>query len=181
MSIVETVSVIFRAYKYFKETYRQLGANEVSLQQLLEEIFLYEALILIYAEKINDPSSPDGSSYEDPIKLFSKGISGVHNLLLDYTSKEHSRLRRAWNFCKNWCSTADNAAKINEYTENISRAVKLLGFAGEVLILNKVERIREEQAEFQNKLCVLLGNFTENATRSARSPLIFQNRFQILS
>ncbi len=50
--VVEAISIIFNAYKYFKETYATLSANEVALQQLLDEIFLYEALVLIYAEKI---------------------------------------------------------------------------------------------------------------------------------
>jgi len=165
--VAEAVSIIFNAYKYFKETYEKLSANEVTLQQLLDEIFLYEALIRIYAEKIQSTAGPsqDRLPFAEPIKLFSNGISGVHGLLLDYTSKKQSRLQRAWNFCKNWCSTAENAAKIKDYTENVARAIQLLEFAGEVLILNKVDAMVEEQAEVQRKMSFLLGNLDQNAAR----------------
>jgi hypothetical protein len=162
-SDMDYFSLIASAYKFFKETYGQLKENEEALQQLLDELFLYEPLILIYAEQFNKRET----QYAEPVKLFSESVSGLHGLLLDYSSEKLSRLQRAWNFCKNWVSSDENSIKIKRFTENMSRAVELLGFSGEVLILNKIEKFRGEQA----KVFSLLANLTS----AARSSLSFMS------
>ena len=161
-------------HTYFKETNEQLTANEDALRKLLDELLNYEPLIRIYAEKIKDSGGPsqDSSPYAKPIKQFSEGISGVHDLLLDYTSKKLSGLHRAWNFCKNWCSTTENSAKIKAYTKNVARAVESLEFSAEVLILEKVDAMLEDQAQTKNKISILLSRLDENADRSVVNPML---------
>ena len=116
MSIIETIGLIFQAYSYFKDTYRALRENEELLRDVLDEIFLYEALIGIYAQKLREEQNPSQSAFVEPIQKFASGVIGFRSLLSQYNEKK-GVVAKAWNYCRTWCCTPQNSSRIKKYSE----------------------------------------------------------------
>jgi hypothetical protein len=164
MSVVEAICAIGCAYKYLKETYRLLKQNEDDVRDLLDEVFLYEGLLDIYAKEVMTSLDPEQSPFARAINMFHMGISGMQQLMVDYT-KSSSMLKRAWTFCKQWCCTAENALKIKRIIDSMTRSVQLLNFAGNVRILQKVNQIMVSQTEIQSQFCKTLQDINTQNVR----------------
>jgi hypothetical protein len=114
--ILATIAAILQTYSYFKNTYRTLQENEVVLREVFDEIFLYEKIIEIYAQKIKDDANLSQSTFIGPIQKFAAGVNGFRSLLTDY-SKSKGLIAKAWNFCRTWCCTEQNSRRIKKYTQ----------------------------------------------------------------
>ncbi len=116
MSIIDTIGLIFQAYSYFKDTYKTLRENEDLLRDLLDEIFLYEALIGIHAQKLKEEQNPSQSAFVAPIQKFASGVVGFRDLISQYTDKKGA-MAKAWNYCRTWCCSHQNSSRIKRHTE----------------------------------------------------------------
>jgi hypothetical protein len=175
--IVSTISIILQTYSYFKHIFRTLGENEVALREVFEEIFLYENIIEIYKQKIKDDANLAETAYLGPIRKFAAGVAGFHSLLNE-NSQPKGMIGKAWKCCRTWCCTEQNSRRIKKCTQvptflkteknptnhsiygkklqDLAEAVRLLSLSAEVLIIQKVDHLRLQQTEMQNKLCNLL-------------------------
>ena len=164
MSAAEIVAVIHSVYTYLRTTYKNLKQNEDDVRNLLEEVFLYENMINVYEAKIK--VEKNSSIYFPPIKMFYEGISGMKELFVNYSTKQ-SNFKRAWVFCKAWCCTAKNAAKIKSYTEKLSKSIRDLGFAAEILITQKIDQVMVGQTDMSKQFCEILPNLKPVTVRSS--------------
>ncbi len=114
--ILDTIGLIFHAYTYLKDKYRTLRENEELLRDVLEEIFLYEALIGIYSQKLQEEINPSQSVYVAPIQMFASGVLGFRNLISEYSEKK-GVMTKAWDYCRTWCCTFQNSSRIKKHTE----------------------------------------------------------------
>jgi hypothetical protein len=152
MSLSDAASIILSAYTSLKTTYDQLRDNESAVRNLLEEILRYEPLIHKYADRIRALGSDESPPYAQSIKTFQDGIVGIQEVLIDYSESKKGRVQRVLNFCINWFSAGDNAAKIKKYSENISRAVAELNFGGTIMGLETQETILKHLNEISDKI-----------------------------
>ncbi len=116
MLLLDTVTLICQAFAYFKDTYRTLRENEEAMRDVLDELLIYEALIGIYAQKLNEEENPAQSVYAAPIQMFGSGVSGFRKLISEYNDKK-GLMAKAWNFCRSWCCTQQNSSRIKKHTE----------------------------------------------------------------
>jgi hypothetical protein len=116
MSILETINLIFQAYSYFKDTYRTLRENEELLRDVFDEIFLYEALIQLYSQKIREEQIPSQSAFVAPVQKFAAGVVGFQKLISQNTH-EKGGMAKAWKYCRSWCCTQQNSSRIKKHAE----------------------------------------------------------------
>ncbi len=161
MSVVDSIMAIAAAYSYLKRIYKGMKENEVALQRLLEEICLYEGFIDCSSRSIQASPNPDSDPHlgvhVQAIKLFRTSITGIQDLLLDYASEANRKfIQRAWNFTKKWCCTEENANKLKQCTDDMSRAIGMLGFSFQIMVQQCVEKVMVQQTEMQIQLCELV-------------------------
>jgi hypothetical protein len=149
---LDFVQGILSIYISIKKLQQTLQSNEAAMSALLKEVLVYEGLIKEELQILQTPTRPGMDPHHDAICLFHEGINGLHNVLIDYTSQDKGIFRRAYNFCASWCSAPENAAKIQKYSQNITRAVNVMNYSGIVTLEQKTAIIIAQGKELKKSL-----------------------------
>ena len=114
-----------------------MQGNMEALFYLMNEVFIHEQLMKEQDISLSSKSTPP--SHTDAIRKFYDGIKGLESIfrILRFGGGKERILKRAYNFCSDWCSAPDNAKKKLEYPWKIVETAQILNLA----VVTRVEQI----------------------------------------
>jgi hypothetical protein len=138
---------ILGAFVTMKKYLEEMKGNIEALSNLVNEVLIYEQLI-------KQTSTQPTDAHANAIRNFHEGIKGLESIL-DFCASEQEKkgfFQRAYSFCSDWCSAPDNAKKIREYSEKITKAAQLLGFSTVTRLEQKAEILISQGIVLQSSL-----------------------------
>jgi hypothetical protein len=144
-----------------------MQSNEAAMSDLLGEVMVYEGLIKEKLQMLQAPVGRQVDPHHDAICRFHEGIKGLRDVITDYSSHEKGFFQRAYNFCTSWCNAPENAQRIREYSEKITRAVNAMNYSGIVTLEQKADIMIAQGKELKKSLDQTLELFRSGGNSEA--------------